>query len=63
MTGSQFKDWVLQSGIKPEQIALDLDVSMATVYKWYRSEKISRVVCLALMQKYGKKGGAVKKAS
>ena len=48
MTGQEFKTWVIDNQIKVEAIALELGVSSAAVFKWYRMKTIPLRTILAL---------------
>lgn len=48
MNGVELKNWVLEKQIKPEQLAVIMNVSIATVYKWYSAYSLEKRTVLAL---------------
>lgn len=48
MNGVELKNWVQEAKIKPERLAVIMDVSIGTVYKWYSAHSLEKRTVMAL---------------
>ncbi len=47
-TGAELKKWVKSLGLKPEQMCVELGISISTLFKWFRSKELPRRATLSI---------------